>query len=98
MGRAAPRVGRLAVVIIELLPPNTSQAFDAMRELCRALSSREELGHARGLLEWLHTEADRLGCGQVHLGSEVGLNRVCRAPSPPQRGYRIGSHHFTNDI
>ncbi len=32
-------------------------------------------GYAGQLLEWVHIEAERLGCRQVHLDSGVGPNR-----------------------
>jgi ribosomal protein S18 acetylase RimI-like enzyme len=143
-------------VIVELVPPNTGQAFEAMRELRPALNSREEFvqhvdqvqrptgyrlvasvpdegvpavavagfrlgenlawgrhlyiddlstmsaaqqqGHARGLLQWLHIEAERLGCRQVHLDSGVGPNRTAAHRLYFNSGYRISSHHFTHDI
>lgn len=37
--------GRLAVVITELLPPNTGRAFEAMRELRGGLTSSEDFVH-----------------------------------------------------
>ena len=146
-------------MIIELVPPNTGQAFEAMKELRLGLSSREEFvqhidqvqrptgyrlvaavpdegvpvaavaavagfrlgenlawgrhlyiddlstvsaarvqGHARALLEWLRSEAERLGCLQVHLDSGVGANRTAAHRLYLNAGYRISSHHFTQDI
>lgn len=143
-------------MIVELVPPNTGQAFGAMRELRLALGSREQFvqhvdhvqrptgyrlvaavpdegvpavavagfrlgenlawgrhlyiddlstmsaargqGHARALLEWLHIEAERLGCHQVHLDSGVGANRTAAHRLYLNVGYRISSHHFAHDI
>ena len=55
-------------------------------------------GHARGLLEWLHIEADRLGCREVHLDSGVGTNRTAAHRLYFNCGYRISSHHFARDV
>jgi GNAT superfamily N-acetyltransferase len=139
-------------VIVELVPPNTDQAFEAMRELRPGLVSREDFveqvdhrqrpsgyrlvasvpdetapavavagfrlgdnlawgrhlyiddlstvpaarqqGHARDLLEWLHIEAEHLGCREVHLDSGVGIDRAAAHRLYLNCGYRIGSHHF----
>lgn len=144
------------LVIVELVPPNTGQAFEAMRELRPGLVSRENFvqrvdqlqrpagyrlvasvpderasavavagfrlgenlawghhlyvddlstisaarqhGHARDLLEWLHIEAKRLGCHQIHLDSGVGTNRTAAHRLYFNSGYRISSHHFTRDV
>ena len=141
---------------MELVPPNTGQAFEAMHELRAGLTSRERFadhvdtvqrpagyrlvaavpdealpavavagfrlgenlawgrhlyvddlstvpaarhqGHGRGLLEWLRVEADRLGCGQVHLDSGVGPTRSAAHRLYLNSGYRISSHHFTLDV
>jgi GNAT superfamily N-acetyltransferase len=143
-------------VIVELLPPDTGRAFDAMRELRQALASRDEFvervdqrqrpsgyrlaaavpddggpalavagfrvgenlawgrhlyvddlstlpaaraqGHGRALLEWLHDEAARQGCGQLHLDSGVGTDRLAAHRLYLNAGYRISSHHFTRDV
>ena len=55
-------------------------------------------GHARDLLEWLHTEAERLGCREVHLDSGVGTNRTAAHRLYFNRGYRISSHHFVRGV
>jgi GNAT superfamily N-acetyltransferase len=143
-------------VIVELVPPNTGQAFEAMRELRPGLGSCEAFveqvdrhqrpsgyrlvaslldetapavavagfrladnlawgrhlyiddlstasasrhrGHARDLLTWLHTEAERLGCGEVHLDSGVGTDRTAAHRLYFGCGYRISSHHFVRDV
>jgi len=143
-------------VIVELLPPHTGRAFEAMRELRPALASRDEFvqqvddrqrpagyrlvasvahdataalavagfrvghnlacghhvyiddlstlptarqqGHAGAVLTWMHEEAERLGCKQVHLDSGVGTNRVSAHRLYFGHGYRISSHHFCRDV
>ena len=52
-------------------------------------------GHARQLLEWVHTEAARLGCTQVHLDSGVGPTRQDAHRLYLNTGYAITAHHFT---
>ena len=54
-------------------------------------------GHARGLLDWLHVEAARLGCREVHLDSGVGADRTAAHRLYFSAGYRISSHHFARD-
>jgi GNAT superfamily N-acetyltransferase len=143
----------MAIVIVELLPPHTGRAFDAMRELRPQVASEHDFvrhvdqrqrpagyrligsvpddtapalavagfrvgvnlawgqhlyiddlsttpaarqqGHARALLAWLHAEAERLGCPQVHLDSGVGTNRLSAHRLYFNAGYRISSHHFS---
>jgi GNAT superfamily N-acetyltransferase len=51
-------------------------------------------GLARELLDWLADEAGRLGCGQLHLDSGVGANRVAAHRLYFNAGYRISSYHF----
>jgi GNAT superfamily N-acetyltransferase len=143
-------------VIVELVPPHTDRAFEAMRELRPGLVSREDFvkqvdhrqrpsgyrlaasvpdqaapavavagfrlgdnlawgrhlyiddlstvpaarqqGHARDLLEWLHVEAERLGCREVHLDSGVGTDRTAAHRLYFNCGYRIGSHHFVRGV
>ncbi len=143
-------------MIVELLPPDTVRAFDAMRELRPGLTSPSEFaaqvdkrqrpqgyrlvaslvddeapalavvgfrvadnlawghhlyiddlstvfsarqqGHARELLAWVHKEAERLDCGQVHLDSGVGGNRLSAHRLYLNTGYRISSHHFSRGV
>lgn len=143
-------------MIVELLPPDTGRAFEAMRELRRGLASRNDFvaqvderqrpagyrlvaavpddggpalavagfrvgenlawgrhvyvddlsthpdarrqGHARALLDWIHDEAARQGCGQVHLDSGVGTERLSAHRLYFDAGYRISSHHFVRDV
>ena len=143
-------------MIIELLSPNTGQAFDAMRALRPALVERDEFvrqvdqrqrpsgyrligslpdqgdpavavagfrlgdnlawgrhlyvddlstlpaarnqGHARFLLEWLHDEARRLQCEQIHLDSGVGVDRTAAHRLYFNAGFRISSHHFAMEL
>ncbi len=151
-------------MIVELLPPHTGRAFEAMRELRPTLVSREEFvdqvdlrqrpagyrlvaslsdsvtdpssdpgggvaavagfrsgenlawgrhlyvddlstlprarhrGHAASLLTWLHEEAARLQCRQVHLDSGVGTDRLSAHRLYFGHGYRIASHHFCREV
>ncbi|HEX6246224.1 MAG TPA: GNAT family N-acetyltransferase [Nocardioidaceae bacterium] len=143
-------------MIVELLPPHTGRAFEAMRELRPGLTSMDEFvqrvdqrqrpegyrlvasvpdahgpavgvagfrvgenlawgrhlyvddlstvpsarqqGHARDLLAWLHGEAARLDCVQVHLDSGVGVGRTAAHRLYFNAGYRISSHHFMREV
>jgi GNAT superfamily N-acetyltransferase len=62
------------------------------------LPTARQQGHAGALLAWLHEEAERLGCDQVHLDSGVGPNRVSAHRLYFGHGYRISSHHFSRDV
>jgi GNAT superfamily N-acetyltransferase len=142
-------------VIVELFPPETVRAFEAMRELRPGLTSPADFadrvdqrqrpqgyrllasvvdhqssalsvlgfrvadnlawghhlyiddlstvgsargqGHARNLLAWVHEEARRLGCGQIHLDSGVGPDRLSAHRLYLNTGYRISSHHFSRE-
>src|SRR5262249_59974156 len=64
---------------------------------CDDLSTRAALrgkGHAGALLEWMMTEARRLGCEQFHLDSGVGADRQDAHRLYMNKGMRISSHHF----
>lgn len=139
-------------VLKEILPPHTSLAFPAMRELRTGLASADfvaqvdtvqrpagyrlvgafegngveavavagfrmstslswgrylyiddlstvasarQQGLAGQLLAWIHNEADRLGCSQVHLDSGVGPDRGSAHRLYLNTGYVINAHHFT---
>lgn len=152
----AEQSGIILRMIVELLPPDTGRAFEAMRELRTALTDREAFvrqvdgvqrpggyrlvasldtadgpavavagfrvsdnlacgrhlyvddlstvpaarrqGHAQRLLDWLHGEAARLGCRQVHLDSGVGNDRAAAHRLYFNAGYRISSHHFLRHL
>ncbi len=152
----APVPDMIGRVIVELLPPDTGRAFEAMRELRPGLTSRDEFvtrvdrvqrpagyrlvaavpgddgpalavagfrvgenlawgrhlyvddlstlpaarqqGHGRALLDWLHDEATRRNCDQVHLDSGVGANRLSAHRLYLNAGFRISSHHFVRDV
>lgn len=51
-------------------------------------------GYAGRLLAWVHDEAGRLGCDQVHLDSGVGTSRHTAHRLYLNSGYAINSHHF----
>jgi GNAT superfamily N-acetyltransferase len=147
--------GKIRGVIVELLPPDTGRAFEAMRELRPGLTSPADFvervdqrqrpqgyrlvasvvehqaaavavmgfreadnlawghhlyiddlstarsargqGHASDLLAWVHDEAERLGCDQVHLDSGVGPDRLAAHRLYLNTGYRISSHHFSRE-
>jgi GNAT superfamily N-acetyltransferase len=55
-------------------------------------------GHGRALLEWCAEEARRLGCGQMHLDSGVGLERADAHRLYLNTGMRITSHHFAMEL
>lgn len=54
-------------------------------------------GLASRLLDWIHGEAERLNCRQVHLDSGVGQNRATAHRLYLNSGYVISSHHFTRE-
>ncbi|GAC1656880.1 MAG: GNAT family N-acetyltransferase [Candidatus Dormibacteraceae bacterium] len=61
------------------------------------LSSRASFrrqGHAGALMDWLLAEARRLGCGQLHLDSGVGIDRMDAHRLYLDKRMRISSHHF----
>jgi GNAT superfamily N-acetyltransferase len=51
-------------------------------------------GFASELLRWIHIEAKRLGCDQVHLDSGVGPGRLAAHRLYLNSGYVISAHHF----
>lgn len=50
-------------------------------------------GHARGLLEWLRAEGERLGCDAIHLDSNTSRHPAHRMYL--RAGYDITAFHFT---
>lgn len=58
------------------------------------VSSARGRGLASELLAWIHDEAARRGCGQVHLDSGVGPRRATAHRLYLNSGYVISSHHF----
>jgi len=55
-------------------------------------------GHAGMLVEWLVREAQRLGCGQLHLDSGTGPERFAAHRFYYDRGLAIYSHHFARGL
>jgi GNAT superfamily N-acetyltransferase len=55
-------------------------------------------GLARGLLDWLESEAGRLRCDELHLDSGVGDSRVTAHRLYFNAGYKISSHHFARRL
>ncbi|MHB1536757.1 MAG: GNAT family N-acetyltransferase [Acidimicrobiales bacterium] len=62
-------------------------------DLSTVASARGQ-GLARQLLGWIHEEAERLGCEQVHLDSGLGPNRHAAHRLYLNAGYVISAHHF----
>jgi GNAT superfamily N-acetyltransferase len=61
-------------------------------------ADRRGRGHGRALLQWLAGEAERCGCGQLHLDSGVGPERQAAHRIYFAMGMRISAHHFSRDI
>lgn len=55
-------------------------------------------GHGGALMDWLITEARRLGCGQLHLDSGVGPDRQTAHRLYLNKRLRISAHHFSLDL
>jgi GNAT superfamily N-acetyltransferase len=55
-------------------------------------------GFAGRLLAWIHGEAGRLGCGEVHLDSGVGPDRYAAHRLYLSSGYVIAAHHFVRPV
>jgi GNAT superfamily N-acetyltransferase len=55
-------------------------------------------GHGRRLLDWLHEEAKRLGCEQLHLDSGVGHDRADAHRLYLNAGLQITAHHFARQV
>lgn len=55
-------------------------------------------GYAGQLLAWIHAEAERLGCQEIHLDSGVGPNRYKAHRLYFESGYVINAHHFVIPI
>jgi GNAT superfamily N-acetyltransferase len=66
-------------------------------DLSTAPSARRR-GFTSELLGWIHTEAERLGCEQVHLDSGVGPGRRAAHRLYLNSGYVISAHHFARGI
>jgi len=58
------------------------------------MASVRRQGFASQLLAWIHNEADRLDCSQVHLDSGVGPYRHSAHRLYLNTGYVIHAHHF----
>jgi GNAT superfamily N-acetyltransferase len=64
---------------------------------CDDLSTRagwRGRGYAGALIDWMLEEARRLGCGEFHLDSGVGVDRQDAHRLYFNRRMRITSHHF----
>jgi GNAT superfamily N-acetyltransferase len=60
------------------------------------LESHRGQGHARRLLEWIHAEARRLGCEQIHLDSAPHRHPAHRLYLTER--FHISSFHFSRDV
>lgn len=59
--------------------------------------SARRRGFASELLGWIHAEAQRLGCDQVHLDSGVGPSRFAAHRLYLNSGYVLSAHHFARN-
>ena len=60
------------------------------------LESHRGEGHAHRLLEWIHAEARRLGCDQIHLDSAPHRHPAHRLYLTKR--FHISSFHFSRDV
>ncbi len=60
------------------------------------LESHRGQGHAHRLLEWIHTEARRLGCEQIHLDSAPHRHAAHRLYLTER--FHISSFHFSRNV
>jgi GNAT superfamily N-acetyltransferase len=66
-------------------------------DLSTVASARGQ-GFAGQLLAWVHDEASRLGCREVHLDSGVAPNRYTAHRLYLNSGYAINAHHFFRSV
>ncbi len=66
-------------------------------DLSTAADARRE-GHAGTLLDWVIDEAQKLGCGQLHLDSNTGAERFDAHRLYHNHGLAIYSHHFARGL
>lgn len=66
-------------------------------DLSTAANARRR-GHAGALLDWLVDEAQRLGCGQLHLDSNTSAERFDAHRLYYNHGLAIYSHHFARGL
>jgi GNAT superfamily N-acetyltransferase len=86
----------------------TVAGFRAGHQLARGfhlyvddLSTRERFrgrGYGGALMDWLETEARRLGCVQIELDSGVGQDRQTAHRLYMNKRMRISSFHFTRRL
>ena len=99
--------------VIAAFAPGTAEAlaacgFRRMRNLAwgdhvyiddlSTLPAARGQGAATALLQWVHGEAERLGCEQVHLDSGVQPERQAAHRLYFTKGYRISSYHFQRTV
>ena len=60
------------------------------------LESHRGQGHAHRLLEWIHAEARRLGCEQIHLDSAPHRHAAHRLYLTER--FHISSFHFSRNV
>lgn len=62
------------------------------------LPDARQRGYARSLLHWIHQEARRLECDQIHVDSRVEVERLDAHRLYLNAGYRISSYHFARTV
>jgi GNAT superfamily N-acetyltransferase len=55
-------------------------------------------GHADAVMAWVEREAQRQGCGELHLDSGVGPERADAHRFYFRHGMRIASYHFARPL
>ena len=55
-------------------------------------------GHADAVMAWVTEEAERAGCGELHLDSGVGPDREDAHRFYFRHGMRIASYHFAREL
>ncbi|MGH3493749.1 MAG: GNAT family N-acetyltransferase [Sciscionella sp.] len=66
-------------------------------DLSTLVSARGQ-GFATRLLAWIHDEANRLGCAEIHLDSGVGSERYAAHRLYLASDYAINAHHFFRPV
>jgi GNAT superfamily N-acetyltransferase len=68
---------------------------------CDDLGTRTEYrgkGHGGKLMDWMIDEARRLGCGEFHLDSGPGADRMDAHRLYFNKGMRISAYHFSRPV
>src|ERR1700674_3074324 len=62
------------------------------------LTANRGKGHAGKLIDWMIEEARRLGCGEFHLDSGPGADRIDAHRLYFNKGMRISAYHFSRSV